>query len=285
MKVDIINDRKVNFVVIGAERAGSSTLYRYLQKHPNVCMSTVKEPGYFAYNLDWQKNLCEYHKLFSFSKDLFCGEASTMYTWFPEYPHTARSLFEYNPGLKLIYLIRNPVSRMISQYSMWTAWGVIKKDPMQLINNPVFVNRSRYWLQLHQYLYWFPQENIHLMISEDLFTNPDLELKRLLEFLNIPIEHMKMDAIWENPSVGQTLELWKFKKFKRHKWVKWIIPKIPALLRDVLRKPFERSIQEKPTIHPDILDVLWRMIEDDVCEIEKYIDRKLTFWHPQREQG
>lgn len=276
----MIENQRIDFAVVGAERAGSSTLYKYLQKHPHICMSSVKEPGYFAYNPDWKSCLDDYHKLFSFSKGQLCGEASTMYTWFPEYPYTSKSLFEYNPELKIIYLIRNPIVRMISQFSMWVAWGVIKNDPRQLVSNPVFTNRSRYWLQLRQYLDRFQQENIYLMISEELFRDPDAELRRLSLFFGVPFANIDKDVVWENPTVGQIFDLWRFKKFKQRGWVQSIIPRVPLSVRAVLRKPFERSLQGKPMVQPDILDILWRMVETDVCEIEKFIGRELPFWYP-----
>ncbi len=276
-----MGNRKIDFAIIGAERAGTTSLYKYLQQHCSICMSEVKEPGYFAYNRDWNSGLDDYHRLYSPTCGQLCGEASTMYTWFPDYPQTSRSLFGYNPDLKLIYLIRNPVSRMISQLTMWIAWGVIKNDTTQLIHNPVFVNRSRYWLQLRQYLQYFSTKQIYIVISEELFANPNPELDRLYKFLDVQEHNSIVENVWENPSVGQIQELWSLKEFKRLYLVKKLTPFFPPGLRAMLRKPFERTMIEKPILTPEMLNILWNLVENDVFEMEKFIGKSLSYWYPK----
>ena len=73
---------RANFMVIGAQKCGTTSLARQLSEHPEICFSDEKEPGFFNSTTDWKLGLEEYHRLYSPSLGQLCGEASTMYTFF-----------------------------------------------------------------------------------------------------------------------------------------------------------------------------------------------------------
>src|SRR3990172_564869 len=105
---------RVDFMVIGAQKCATSTLARQLAYHPDICFSKPKEPAYFNRTQNWQEGLEKYHQLYSPVEGRICGEASTMYSSLPEWQGTHSRLFAYNPELKLIYIMRLPVERVIS---------------------------------------------------------------------------------------------------------------------------------------------------------------------------
>ena len=100
---------RVDFMMIGAQKAGTTSLAAQLAAHPQICFCREKEPGYFHKTDDWTAGLDQYHSLYSPTPGQLCGEASTYYTFFPEFCETHKRLYDYNPALKLIYVVRQPV--------------------------------------------------------------------------------------------------------------------------------------------------------------------------------
>src|SRR5688500_1593416 len=103
---------KPDFLVIGAMRSGTSSIYTYLKKHPNVVVSEVtKEIEYFSINF-W-KGLHWFSRHFAAKKDSIIGEVSPYYIL---HPHAARRISQLAPKVKLIALLRDPVERAYSNY-------------------------------------------------------------------------------------------------------------------------------------------------------------------------
>ncbi|MDX1394802.1 MAG: sulfotransferase domain-containing protein, partial [Gemmatimonadota bacterium] len=109
-----------NLLVIGAMNAGTTSLYHYLRLHPEIHMSTPKELTFFADEWNWPRGLDWYASHFdpSFAVN---GEASPLYTTYPECPEIAERIGRNLPDVKLLYLVRDPIARMISQYVTWTS--------------------------------------------------------------------------------------------------------------------------------------------------------------------
>jgi len=108
---------RVDFMMIGAQKSGTTSLAAQLAAHPQICFCREKEPAYFHQVADWRAELDHYHALYDPRPGQLLGEASTHYTFFPQYRDTAARLYEYNPALKLIYIMRQPVDRIVSLYS------------------------------------------------------------------------------------------------------------------------------------------------------------------------
>src|SRR3954463_14010007 len=98
-------------------KSGTSSFYRYLSQHPQICQAKVKEPEFFSEH-QAHKHLCDkYSDLWEFDPDRhrIALEASTGYTKFPSEPNVPRNIFEYGLRPKMIYCVRNPFERIISQ--------------------------------------------------------------------------------------------------------------------------------------------------------------------------
>src|SRR5690349_21805688 len=107
---------KVNFIILGAMKCGTSSLSKILSLHPDISFSQPKEPDFFSKNNDWKNKLHEYHSLFP-KKAMLYGDGSTSYTKYPAYNLSIwDDIYEYNNNMKFIYLIRNPIERTISHY-------------------------------------------------------------------------------------------------------------------------------------------------------------------------
>lgn len=113
--------RLPDFIIIGAAKAGTTSLYKQLSAHPGLFLSTPKEPEFFARDDRFAAGIDSYAKLFAGARpDQLCGEASTLYSLSPLFPQTAARMAAAVPGVKLIYMLREPVSRAYSYYVQLT---------------------------------------------------------------------------------------------------------------------------------------------------------------------
>ena len=100
-------------MLIGAQKSGTTSLAQQLGAQPQICLSAEKEPAFFNAGDDWRSGLDAYHGLFTPAPGQLCLEASTMYTFLPEFGGTHDRIHEYNPDVKLLYVMRDPVERML----------------------------------------------------------------------------------------------------------------------------------------------------------------------------
>lgn len=184
-----------NFLVIGAMKSGTTSLYHYLRAHPQVYMPDLKEVDFFTAELNWGKGWRWYAKQFAGASAaaIALGEASTSYTKFPRYAGVAERIAASLPDVRLIYVVRDPIERMRSHYRHNVALGE-ERAPIDeaLLANPAYLDCSRYALQLQQYLDHFPRENFLIFRSEDLRSHRVETMRRVLAFLAVdpdtPIE-------------------------------------------------------------------------------------------------
>lgn len=111
---------KVDLMIIGAQKCGTTTLYDILNLHPSLRGCRYKEPEFFSISPDWKANIDSYHSLFEQGNGVLYFEGSTTYTFYPlRNLNIWDDLFEYNRKLKFIYIVRNPIERIISSYMLY----------------------------------------------------------------------------------------------------------------------------------------------------------------------
>jgi len=264
----------VDFMLIGAQKSGTTSLSYQLAQHPQISFCKHKEPGYFSRSDDWVVTLDQYHALYDYSPGKIYGEGSTNYTWLSKYPETASRLHEYNPNLKLIYIMRQPVERIISHYThhLLRARTRYEKEK-EVFEIPEYINHSRYALQIKPYLELFPKENILLMLFEEYINRPLESLHQIAYHLGI--DGVGFDEVDLSPQY-QTLERTGDKKIK--KWLTPISRLFPVKIRNALRAPFVYPLESKIEFPIQTKKLLWRFVENDVDEIEQIMGRTLPAW-------
>ena len=236
-------DFKVNFMIIGAQKCGTTSLAEQLAKHPEICFCKTKEPAYFNTTADWQAGLSRYHALFTPAPREICGEASTSYTFLPEYPETHSRLYSYNPELKLIYIMRNPVERIMSHYAHRLSLGRINALPEnEVFARPDYINRTRYSYQIGPYLELFGRKNILLLLFEDYIHHQEETLKQTALFLGISPE---------------------------------TFPEIDTTPKNKTRRARE------PQFSPGVKRQLWDVLRTDVQSLEEIMGKRLDIWTDQ----
>jgi len=264
----------VNFMLIGAQKSGTSSLAYQLIQHPQISFCKHKEPDYFSKSIDWQADLNKYHELFSCSPGKIYGEASTTYSWILEYPETADRLYKYNPNLKLLYIMRQPVERAISHYTHHLLRARTKYPlEIEVFENPTYINHSRYALQLGPYLERFPRENLLLIIFEEFSQNAHGILYSIADHLGI--DRTGFDKIDLKPQY-RTMDRTGDRKIK--KWLTPFARIFPLKIRNALRGPFVFKLDSKIEFPLETKKLLWRFLQDDVQAIENIMERSLDLW-------
>ncbi|MCB0382385.1 MAG: sulfotransferase, partial [Psychroserpens sp.] len=106
----------VNFLLIGAAKSATTSLSNALSQHPDICFSNPKEPEFFCKD-NWRDKIENYHSLFKQKSVKLYGEGSTNYSKFPHYnKNIHKDIFDYNPNMKIIYMMRHPIDRIVSHY-------------------------------------------------------------------------------------------------------------------------------------------------------------------------
>jgi hypothetical protein len=176
-----------SFIVIGATKSGTTSLWRYLNAHPEVFMSAWKEPDFFSNWRRWSHGVEWYASLFEAGAGATAvGEASTSYTWFPRTKGVPLRMHRVIPNVRLIYLIRDPVDRMIATYRLWVDLKLESREINEaLLENAIFLNMSRYALQIDQYLEHFDRSQLLVITSDDLAARRRETLSTTFRFIGV----------------------------------------------------------------------------------------------------
>ena len=143
-----------DFIVIGAMKSATTTLHEQLARQPGIFMSRPKEPNFFSDDAIHARGWSWYSSLFrpASAADLR-GESSTHYSKLPTYPRTVERLARDLPRLKLVYVMRHPIDRLVSQYVHEVTAGRIAMDLREaLVRHPELIDYSRYSMQLQPFL-------------------------------------------------------------------------------------------------------------------------------------
>ena len=213
LRIDTLSDRNIliskmpNFLIIGAPRSGTTTLYEELKRHPQIFMSSIKEPMFFAVEgasepfhspKDNQgiRDLEVYCSLFQGVRgEKAIGEASPLYLYSPKAPYRIK---HYIPNVKLIAILRNPVDRAYSHFLHHRLLGYEGladfREAVEAEEKREQMGWSPYWLyrkqglygeQLARYLSIFQSEKMKVFLFEDLVQDPDGLFQNIVQFLGL----------------------------------------------------------------------------------------------------
>lgn len=176
-----------SFIIIGTMKAGTTSLFKYLESNPEIGGSLVKETDFFIEKKNFGKGTDWYSSLFPDSPHK-AFEASPNYTKRHLHPGVPKRLSALLPHVKLIYVVRDPVARIISHYIHSVAAGLECRDLSEAIQDPQsnYIQTSRYYYQISAFLDYFDHNRIHVVQSERLGKNPEFELSKIARFLDIP---------------------------------------------------------------------------------------------------
>ena len=242
-----------NYLIIGAAKCGTSSLYEYLIQHPNINAALGKEINFF--DMHYSKGINWYRSYFPFKnfltkKNSITGEATPRYL---DHPHTPKRVYDLIPSAKIILLLRNPVDRAYSHWNMMVAHKrenlsfseAIENEKSrisdfyeQMQNNQEYYSKEYFWYgylerglyakKLKHWMNFIPKEQFLVLQSEEFFHNTSDVYSRVLEFLDLP-----------------KMNLPKYKKFRKGSYKK---QKMDDSIRKKLTDFFEPHNKELYTL-------------------------------------
>ncbi len=217
-------DRQPDFIIIGTQKGGTSSLFSYLKQHPQIKLPETKEIHFFSMHyhkgIDWYKS--------HFPVNGITGEASPYYLF---HPLVAERIHEHCPETKFIVMLRDPVDRAYSHYMMQKIRGYesietfeeaieIESDRISCelekilthprYNSPIYqrhsyLARGKYDEQLSRWFQYFPKKQFHFIKSEDFFIDSEKELYVVHDFLGLERkkpEDMAPQNVYDYPPIN-----------------------------------------------------------------------------------
>jgi hypothetical protein len=297
---------KPNFFIVGAPKCGTTALYEYLRHHPNIFMSEVKEPHFFAKDLGSYpriKTLEDYTELFTRSTDRHSsvGEASVYYL---RSAVALANIRAFNPEAKIIAMFRNPVDMVHSLHSQllyWSeeverdfeaAWRLQERRSRGLDLPPgsrggflvQYHEVGRFGTQTERVLSVFPAEQVKLILYDDFTASPASVYTDVVEFLEIP-----HDGRTEFPRINEN-------KRARMSWLRQLYRKPPVVLKSTVRSlkqavgeeeiaGLQKKIVElntvkerRPPLSAEFRAELVNTFRDEVFLLSRLMNRDLSHW-------
>ena len=285
---------KVDFFIVGAAKAGTTSLYSYLNKHPEIEMSTIKEPDYFSnefieqqslyYKKESIKSLNKYHSLYSDTKNLIRGEASVSYLFYEKVP---KKIFKYNSRSKVIIMLRNPSDRAYSHYLMDKRLGFVRESFENIVhkksthkNSALFyqqyIELGQYAFQIKNYFDVFSKKNILIIDYDDFIYDSSEVLNKVCVFLNV-----------ENRSFSNTNKVYNKYTNPSNKLVKILYTF--RFLREFIGNFFSESLkikiqalfftdEKKPTLNSEIQIFLKEYYKVELEKLSKLLNQNYSKW-------
>src|SRR5947207_7037875 len=189
---------RVDFVIGGTQKGGTSALDSFLRKHPEICMPMTRKELHFFDREKENRDYKKYHRNFKPKKQhRVTGEASPIYMYWETAPYR---IWKYNPTMKWILALRNPVERAFSAWNMETKRGkeklsfaeAIEKEPERCraalpLQHRVYsyIDRGFYAHQVRRLFNIFGNDNCLVLLSEELRNEHNKTLRRVFEFLGV----------------------------------------------------------------------------------------------------
>jgi hypothetical protein len=291
-----------NFLIVGAAKSGTTSLYNYLSIHPDIFMPpTHKEPRFFvakhfknlqAYSQKFKEHiqkmtideLFEYESLFSKARDkTLKGEASVAYLYF--YQTAIPNILKYAGDIKIIIILRNPIDRAYSAYSHFkrdlneplsfeealaSEASRIEKNYLPLYR---YIDQGMYADQVEAYLKNF--SNVHILLFDDLIQNRLESIQRIYKFLNVDAQYIpdNIENIFNESGSPKSKFLQQFIYNDSH--IKLVIKNlVPKNIKTRLKK----LNLKKATMKNETREFLKAHYKEDILLTQSIIKRDLSSW-------
>lgn len=289
-----------NFICVGAQKAGTSTLHNLLKQHPDICLPKEKETHFFINGEDKYAQGISWYSQYFFThcqEEKMIGEISPGYLYMDYIPK--RLCHDLGTDLKLIFLLRNPIQRAYSGYLMTKR---IAADPLDFEEAIIqeaerigkdekslkmysYGSRGLYNKQIEEYLKYFPIENMFFIVFEtELIQNTKKTMQELCNFLDLSPFSFQLDIQKNIAREAKSKKLMHFLYADRflslRKKLKYILPskKLRNQIKFTIGRMNSKTIVKKENIKPDTIVKLKKYFYKDIKSLEKLIGKDLSHW-------
>lgn len=288
-----MSDFKVDYIGIGANKAGTSWVNKMLSAHPQICTSEPKEIHFFhdkedftrsTHKGNFKKGLGWYKRFFSHCPEgKIKGEITPKYMVDDQAPSRIR---QYFPEAKIIMCLRSPIDRASSQYHFERHFTKRETRPMSkaIREESMYIENGLYFKALKRYLEAFPLSKIHLIWFEDIIRDPENVVRALYHFLGVDEEFVPANLRHKQNASKQSTS-------------KWIVDFLASGERFMTAMGFSRLVrwlknlkvnkligwfntQQITYDQPSIADRTWMLdqFQEDIINLEKLTGRDLSSW-------
>lgn len=287
----------VDFFCLGAQKAGTTSLHHLLSMHPDVFLPEIKETHFFSDGHgEFTKGLSFY--LARYFKEAapasVKGEIDPEYMFFPEVP---RRLYEAFPEAKLIFVLRDPVTRAYSHFLMSRRRGYERLDfegaidaelrrleggNIQTLSDFSYVARGYYFEQISRFLNYFPRDQMLFLFSDELKSQPEEILKEVHGFLGLrqiaykPIGDAEANQAAE-PRSWFVQNLVSGNSLGRKIGGTLLPTRLKGWVWDFVDKYNRRSIKPQP-LRPEVVAKLRQCYSHDILALSDLVGRDLSHW-------
>lgn len=273
-----------NLIVIGAMKCGTTSLHRYLDLHPEIGMSNPKELNFFLEAPDgsWHRGIEWYAAHFDPAMAVR-GDASPAYANAPRSAGTAERIASVVPDARLIYMVRDPLARAVSNWVHATAAGFEAASLEAALADPEsrFVARSLYLTQLREFLRCFPRERILVIDNEELRSARGETLAATFRFLEVDDGFVdpRFDHVWEVSSGKDRRYRLAYRLSRRFGRGAW--SRLPANARwwiERLAYPPAKSPQPPPALSSGLRELLLDRFRPEAEGLRELTGKSFAHW-------
>jgi hypothetical protein len=284
----------IDFIGIGAQRCGTTSLAKAMGQHPQICMSQPKEVRYFnlktsyssnaTENKNYYKDLNWYEKHFLHcGADCLKGEFSALYLLDKSAPKRIYDLF---PNAKLIVSFRNPVDRAYSQYRLLKYYGNEETRDFDAVvrEEAEYIERGLYYKQLKRYLRYFDMKQIFVVFFEEFIANPNRVMQRLFSFLNVDETFLPEELIKKSNQARKTrsIHFMRFSEFMTQFLVEMRMSSFIDFLKTIGVNKLVQKINSTDVSYSamknNTREFLQAQFINDIKSLEKLLKRDLSCW-------
>lgn len=271
-----------DFIIIGGMKCGTSSLYHYLSLHPEVGMSQIKEVDYFVADNNYDKGVEWYQSQFRGMCKAY-GEASPNYSKAHRFKGVPRRMYSLLPNVKLIYLVRDPVERLVSHYTHNYSEGREHRSIIEVLESDWGENHymmsSRYYWQLQHYLKFYAQDQIMIVFSEKLKQERRDTLKKIFRFIGVD-ETFYTEAYANQKH--RTEQKRRKGKVSRYILERQVIKTLKSYVPDRVKDPIKtwtRAAVNKPELPPGLDKKLKEYFQPDLHSLYKLTNESVDDWY------
>jgi len=293
---------KPNTLLIGAQKCATTSIYNWIAQHPDVCgPSALKDYAFFINDSFYEKGIELFKNDYinsGYKNQKIVMHGSVNYIFFKE---AIDRIYEFNPEIKFILVLRNPIDRTISAYNYQkkmkkedlTFKEAIEKEEirakgtLQEKSDLTYVAHSKYGEQLDYLLSKFKREQLYIIFFEDLEQNQDKVIKEVFNYLNIENDFKPQYNILNRTGSlkSKILQSLIFSQNEKKKYFVKIFldPFLPLSKRINIKNKFKEwnTIKKKENYEEQYSykkQILEGVFYDDIKKLEKLLDLDLSHW-------
>jgi Sulfotransferase domain len=274
--------RLPDFIIVGAAKSGTTSLFTWLTAQPDIWSPHVKEPDFFSHEQVWRRGMDWYGRMFAGAgTDRLCGEASTSYTKLGFSATAAERIAATIPDVRIVYVVRHPIERLRSHYRHEIQRGREHRPLAEALADPQneYAGTSSYFARLEPYTRLLDRSQIRVVRFEDLIAPAGTGWSAIIEHLGLP-DRPRPDGVYNVTAdkLGFTRTMDRLWKLGLLRPAKYFPRPVRRLGKRVLMRSGSEYIAELDRSLAQIPEDVERRIWDDVGRLERWLGVDEQLW-------